>query len=124
MPEPVRAGRHRPAGIATLLAALALALGGCAGTPAEQATLPHAYLEQAMKAAEARDTPRTLAALDQAERAWVGANTPYGNPQIVSDPDVLREIGRARQSVQMQRWGDARYYIGTALTHPSTINPD
>ena len=110
-------------GTALLLAALVPAVAGCALTPAEQATLPHTYLEQALHAADARDAPRTIAALDQAEAAWEGANTPYGNPQIVTDPDVLREIARARQSVQMQRWDDARYYIGAALTHPSTINP-
>lgn len=122
-PERHAAGRRRIAA-AVLLAGLALAAAGCSLTAAEQATLPHTYLEQARHAADARDAAGTIAALDKAQSAWEGANTPYGNPQVVVDPDVLREIARARQSVQMQRWGDAQYYIGAALSHPSTINPD
>ena len=85
--------------------------------------LPHAYLEQARDAALAHDAARATAALNKAEQAWEGVNTPYGNAQTIIDPEAVREIGRARQSVEMRRWDDALYYIDGALTHPSTILP-
>jgi hypothetical protein len=107
------------------IAALVFAgvLSACAPEAIEGSALPHAYLEQAKQAAEKRDAPRTLAALDRAEQAWEGANTPYGNPEIDADPEALRAIARARQSVEMHRWDDALYYIDAALTHPSTLLP-
>ncbi len=109
--------------VAIILLGIAVAAPGCTLTPEQQAHLPHTYLEQARAAAAAHDAPGTLTALDEAENAWEGVNTPYGNPMVINDPEVPREIGRARQSVQMGRWGDALYYIDTALTHPSTIIP-
>lgn len=108
----------------TVLLGMGLMLGGCTAYDAAANTLPHAYLAEAQQAAQAHDAAATLAALDRAEYGWHGANTPYGNPVYNTDPDVPREIGRAREAVQMQRWADADYYIGVALTRPSTLTPN
>lgn len=110
--------------LAALVIGAGIALSGCASSyEAQQAALPHAYLKQARQAAQAHDAPKALAALDAAEKAWMGNNTNYGSPEITFDPEAEREIARARQSVQMQLWNDAIYYIDTAMTHPSTILP-
>ncbi|MDA8252024.1 MAG: hypothetical protein M0Z28_23065 [Rhodospirillales bacterium] len=109
--------------LAALLLCGSLALPACALTPAQQATLPHTYLEQALAAVQAHDAPKALAALNKAENAWLGTNVPFTDPFFGFDPDAMREMARARQSVQMGRWGDAEYYIRTAMTHPSTIVP-
>jgi hypothetical protein len=102
---------------------LAVAVAGCVSYTAQQAQLPQAYLQNALAAVKARDANTAIAQINLAETTWLGANTPYGDPQIDIDPEALREIGRARQSVEMGRWGDAEYYVRTALTHPSTIQP-
>ncbi len=90
---------------------------------AENPNTAHPYLERARAAVQQRDAKAALAQIDQAEAIWLGTNTPYGNPFVTSDPDALREMARARQSVQMGRWGDAEYYVRTAMTHPSTTIP-
>lgn len=100
---------------------LIVLLSGCGAYFAQQNTLPHAYLEQAREAAQAHDAARTLAALEQAEGASV--LTSSGRTSMNYDTQTLRQIDEARQSVAMQRWGDALYYINTALTDPETIEP-
>lgn len=114
-------------GRSRLLAALGLGIGlalsGCASYEAQQATLPHAYLEQALQAVHEHDRTKALAALNQAENAWLGRNIPFTDAFFTFDPEAMREMGRARQSIEMGRWDDADYYIRTALTHPSTITP-
>ncbi len=101
----------------------ALVLGDCAGMLAEDPNTAHPYLERALAAVQQRDTKTALTQIDRAEAIWLGSNTPYGNAFVSSDPDALREMARARQSVQMGRWGDAEYYLRTAMTHPSTTTP-
>jgi uncharacterized lipoprotein YbaY len=108
---------------AMLMFCAGLAVSSCASYYAQQNTLPHAYLEQALQAVHERDAPKALAALDQAENAWIGRNVPFTDAFFNFDPDAMREMARARQSIQMGRWGDADYYIRAALTHPSTIVP-
>ena len=115
--------RWRAAVIAILLAG-GSPLGGCASLMADQSNTAHPYLIRALAAVQQHDASAALAQLDQAESVWLGSNTPYGNPFVVSDPEALREMARARQSVQMGRWGDAEYYVRSALTHPSTILAD
>lgn len=41
----------------------------------------------------------------------------------LTNPEPVRNIGMARQSAQMQRWGDAAYYLRAALSDSSTIIP-
>lgn len=82
-----------------------------------------AYLKKAQVAVQAHDATTAVANLNQAETAWLGGATPYRDPQIDIDPEALREVARARQAVQMGLWGDADYYVRTAMTHPSTIAP-
>ncbi len=107
----------------TAALAVALAIAACTLDPAQEAKLPHTYLEHALTAAQHRDAAATVSALDQAEQAWGGVNSTYGVPEGYDDAEAIREIARARQSVDMGRWDDALYYIQSALTHPSTIIP-
>ena len=113
----------RTVAVGAMLLAGSIALGGCSAMFADDPNTAHPYLERALIAVQQRDTKTALAQIDQAESIWLGTNTPYGNAFISSDPDALREMARARQSVQMGRWGDAEYYVRTALTHPSTTIP-
>jgi hypothetical protein len=106
-----------------LAGGLCLAPAACTLVHEDAAGEPHTYLEQAKQAAAAHDAPRTIAALNEAERLWVANNGSYGNPAIDTPAEVLTQIFRARQAVQMGRWSDANYYIAAALTHPSTIIP-
>lgn len=106
-----------------MLCSVALTGAGCASLTTEQPTLPHYWLKQALAAAQAHDSPTALADIAKAESLWQGSNIPYSNPMFQFDPDAMREMARARQSVEMQRWGDAVYYIRTAMTHPSTVTP-
>lgn len=106
-----------------LASLLAWSVAACASYAAQEDELAMAYLKKAQKAVQAKDAETATANLYQAENAWLGANYPYENPQINTDPDALRDIGRAIQSVRMGLWGDADYYIRTAMTHPSAIQP-
>jgi len=106
-----------------ILLSVGLVASACSSYYAQQATLPHAYLEQAKQAVEARDAPQALAALDRAENAMLVAATPSRNPILQKSVEVVREIAEARQSIGMQRWSDAAYYINTALTDPDTLIP-
>ena len=110
--------------LTALVVAGGLALSGCTYSAEQQADLPHTYLEHALQAVQAHDAAKALADLNQAENAWLGRNVPFTDPFFNFDPDAMREIARARQSVELKRWGDAEYYIRTAMTHPSTIWPD
>ena len=114
----------------SLRAARALLAGGaclvvaaCALVHENPAGLPHTYLEQAKQAVATRDAAQAVAALDEAAALWRHNNGSYGNPVVDTPPEVLMQIFRARQAVQMGRWDDAKYYIAAALTHPSTIIP-
>lgn len=114
----------RTSAVACLLAAFVVGPGGCASYANQQGELPMAYLQQAQQAVAVRNADKAISDLDAAESAWLGANYPYGNPtELVTDPEALRDIARARQAVQMQLWGDAAYYVTTAMTHPSAIQP-
>ncbi len=84
--------------------------------------LPRTYLLQARQAVRAHDAPAALAALNQAESLWLNGNRPSSAP-FGFDPEALRDMGRARQSVQMGRWGDAEYYVRTAIAQPTVIVP-
>jgi hypothetical protein len=110
-------------GRAALASAISLSLAGCASYGAQQDELPMAYLQKAMVAVKARNAEAAIAQIDQAETAWLGANYPHGAAEITIDPDAVRDIGRARQAVQLGLWGDAEYYVRTAMTHPSAIQP-
>ncbi len=111
--------------VAKIVAAslIALSVGGCASYMSQQDELAMAYLKKAKAAVAERDANTAIANLNQAETAWLGGATPYRDPQIDIDPEALREVARARQAVQMGLWGDAEYYVRTAMTHPSTIAP-
>ena len=85
--------------------------------------MPRAYLLQASQAAELKDASRALAALAEAETAYLGSGArPYRSATLY-DREVVVEMASARLAVQQRRWNDAVYYINAALTHPSTIVP-
>jgi hypothetical protein len=94
---------------------------GAAACAVDPARLPKTYLLQAQQAVQARNAPATLAALDQAQSLWLSAN--YPAPFFQYDPEALRDIGNARAAVQMGRWGDAEYYVRTAIAQPSVVRP-
>jgi hypothetical protein len=105
-------------GFAVLLAA-GLGVAACG----QNDLLAQAYLRQAQTAiAEHRQTA-AIAAIDRAESVWLGRNTVRGYSVVPVEPEVLREMARAKESVQMQNWDDASYYIASALTHPSILTP-
>jgi hypothetical protein len=109
----------------TLAAVIMLTvLASCSSYDAEEASLPHTLLNQALQAVQAHDSEKALDALNKAENAWLGTNVPFSDAFFNFDPEAMREMGRARQSIQMQRWADAEYYIRTAMTHPSTLTPN
>jgi len=110
--------------MATMLLAGVAALAGCASLTAENPNTPHPYLVAALKAVQQRDATAALADIDRAESMWIGTNVPFSDAMFGFDPDAMRDMARARQSVQMQRWADADYYIRTALTHPSVVMPN
>ena len=97
-----------------------LGLSACAVDPA---LLPKTYLLQAQQAVKAHDAPAALAALDHAEALWISANTPFSTPFFGFDPEALRNMGNARAALNMGRWGDADYYIRTAIAQPTVVNP-
>ncbi len=99
-------------------------LASCASYDAQQASLPHTLLTQALQAVKAHDSDKALDALNKAENAWLGTNVPFSDAFFNFDPEAMREMGRARESIQMQRWDDAEYYIRTAMEHPSTLTPN
>lgn len=80
-----------------------------------------AYLQQAQTATRAHDATAALAALNEAQSAWLTANSAWGNPVYHHEKRALREMGLARAAVHQARWGDAAHYIGSALTDPSTL---
>jgi hypothetical protein len=113
----MRAGRLAAASV------LVMAALGAVGCALDMTNLPITYLKQAKVAVQHHDAAAATAAINEAENRWLGSNTPYGNPNVPSDPEALREMGRARQAIAMGRWGDAEYYVNTAMTHPSMLTP-
>jgi hypothetical protein len=85
--------------------------------------LAQTYLRQAQTAIAQHQKTEAIAALNSAESVWLGRNTVRGYFVVPVEPDVLREMARAKESVQMQNWDDAKYYIAAALTHPSILTP-
>lgn len=106
-----------------LLFGSALALAACTSLEAENPNLPHYWLEQALTAVKAHDSKTALADIDKAEALWEGSNVPFSDTMFGFDPDAMRDMGRARESVEAGRWDDAEYYVRTAATHPSTVTP-
>ena len=94
---------------------------GVASCTVDPDSLPKTYLLLAQQAVGARDAPTAVVALDHAAALWVNGN--YGAPFIEYDPTALREIWYTRIAVLMGRWGDAEYYVRTALAQPSVVIP-
>jgi hypothetical protein len=113
----MRRGRF---GVAWALGA-GLAVVACTADPA--ATPTKAYLQQAQAAVAQRNSAEALAALDRAQSFWVSRNVPFTTPFFTYDPTALTAMARARQSVEMGRWDDARYYVSEALDDPSILTP-
>jgi hypothetical protein len=100
---------------------LATTLAACA--PDALNPLTRVYLEQARGAIERRESAQAIQALGCAESLWVSRNTPFSTPFFNFDPTALRAMARARQAIEMDRWDDARYYVGVALRDPSILTP-
>lgn len=110
--------------MASMLLAGVAAQAGCSNLTADNPNTARPYLVAALKAVEQRDAPTALADIDKAESVWIGTNVPFSSPFLDFDPDAMRNMARARQSVEMRRWSDAEYYVRTALTHPSVVMPN
>ncbi len=110
----------RTVSAAAVLLGLSLVLPACAGTSAQSLNPPVRYLQHAQDAAQAHDAAAALAALNDAENAWLTANAAWGNPIVHHERPALREIGAARVSVQQARWRDAQHYIGSAMSNAAS----
>lgn len=109
--------------LSVLLLGGSLGLAGCAALAAQEANTPRPYLVKALAATQRHDSAEAIAELNKAESLWISGNVPFSSPFFEFDPDAMRNMARARQAIEMQRWGDAEYYIRTALTHPSVVTP-
>jgi hypothetical protein len=85
--------------------------------------LPRTYLLQAQQAVKAHDAPNAVAALDRAQTLWLSGNNPALARPFGYDPTALRNMGGALEAVKMGRWGDAEYYVRTAIAQPSVVTP-
>ena len=108
----------RGAFVVAMLVCGGLGVAACAIDPE---SLPKTYLLQAQQAVNARDAPTALAALGHAEALWLNGN--YRTSFFSYDPEALRDMGNARAAVQTGRWGDAEYYVRTAIAQPSVVRP-
>ncbi len=102
--------------IACLLAGTGLGLPACVAYSAQAETPTHTYLMQAQQAVRAHDQQAALAALDQAEGAWLTATQARPNPIVHHERPALRQIGMARSAVQTQQWSAAEDGIDSALS--------
>ncbi len=101
--------------VAVLLAGLGLGLPACSAYSGEMQDATRTYLLQAQQAVRAHDAQGAIAALDQAEGAWLTATEARPNPVVHHDRPALRQIGLARSAVQTQQWGAADSGINAAL---------
>ncbi len=103
--------------------ALPLALGVVACAQDARVPPTKSYLQQAQVAVGQRNRAEALASLDRAESLWISHNVPFSSPFFTFDPEALRDIARAKQSIDLGRWDDANYYVSTALRDPSILTP-
>lgn len=90
-----------------------------------QGTTPDQYLTQAMRYAQQQQAPQAIAAVNAAESLLLEPPTPYEfqAARDVTEPPVIRQMGRAREALQNGDWGDAEHYIAAAMSHPTASLP-
>lgn len=110
----------------TLFASAAL-LGVALAVPAVAAgATPDDYLAQALRYIQLHQQSQAAAAVDTAENVLLEPPTPYefrGTRRLPGEPQVIRDVGRAREAIQERRRNDAEYYIDAAMSHPSAHLP-
>ncbi|HET9018111.1 MAG TPA: hypothetical protein VFN46_00900 [Acetobacteraceae bacterium] len=107
----------RTVSAAASLFGILLTATACASLSASAPSPSLAALQRAQAAAQAHDVQVTLAALNEAENAWLDRYGSNGNPCMFYEADEMRAIGNARAAVMQKQWRDADYYIRTALTN-------
>lgn len=94
-----------------------------AGQAFAQGMTPEQYLSQAKQAVQQHHTLTALTAINNAENELLksgAAEEDRGARDTgKADPGVIRQIGRAREAVQMHHWKQAETYINEAMSHPS-----
>ena len=107
--------------VASLLVGTCALLPACTLSPPPAEVATRNYLEQARVAVRAQNGQEAMAALDQAESAWLTATQTRPNPVVHHERPALRDIGGARSAVQTRNWDDAAHFIDNALRHPGTL---
>jgi hypothetical protein len=93
-----------------------------------QGSSPEQFLMQARTAVQAHHAMTALMAVNNAENELLrsGAAEEQRSTRDVGEPEVIRQIGRAREAIQQRHWQQAETYINDAMSHPSTsqaVNP-
>jgi hypothetical protein len=86
-----------------------------------QAASPDDYLMQARQAVRAHHALTALMAVNNAENELLrsGAAEEQRSTRDVGEPEVIRQMARAREAIQGRHWQQAETYINDAMTHPS-----
>ena len=110
----------------TLFASAAL-IGLALAVPAvAQETTPDQYLSQALQYVAQHQTAQAIAAVNSAENVLLEPPTPYefhAARALPGEPPVVRNMGEAREAIQLGNWGQAEHYIHAAMSHPSASLP-
>ncbi len=92
---------------------------------AEEMT-PDQYLSQALQAIAQHETAQALTAVNNAENVLLEPPTPYmshATRALPGEPPVVRNLGEAREAIQLGHWGQAEHYVHAAMSHPSASWP-
>lgn len=110
----------------TLFASAAV-IGLALAVPAvAEQTTPDQYLSQALQYVQQHQALPAIAAVNNAEIVLLEPPTPYefhGARALPGSPQVVRDIGHAREAIQLGNWGQAEHYIYAAMSHPSASLP-
>jgi hypothetical protein len=108
-----------------LAVAAAGALLTLAGPSFAQSMSPAQWLDRAQQEVSAHHRYRALQAIDSAEGellAGKSALQKQSTRDIDGDPEVVRQMGRAREALEQGQWDQARTYIREAMNHPSVAS--
>lgn len=107
----------------TLFASAALFGLAVSGMALAQGTTSETYLRQAQQDIRQHHTNRALMSLNNAENELLRSGAAEEDRGVRNvgraDPEVVRQMARAREAVQEGHWQQAETYISDAMSHPS-----